>query len=98
MKKEKTINLAARMMAEARWKGVPPAERTKIARRAAQAPRKGKRCFCGETSMIDAANRYFICCRRAGVITVNLQAKPPEEPESVVASKPEEPGPVVASE
>jgi hypothetical protein len=75
MKKEKTINLAARMMAEARWKGVTPKERQEHNRRAAQTPRTAKRCFCGATSMINAANRYFDCCRKAGVITLNLKAR-----------------------
>ncbi|HXA24429.1 MAG TPA: hypothetical protein VNW90_19250 [Acetobacteraceae bacterium] len=78
MKKEKTINLAARMMAEQRWKGVTPAERKEHQRRAAQTPRTAKRCFCGASSMQRAADRYFDCCRRAGVITLNLKAKPDE--------------------
>jgi hypothetical protein len=78
MKKDKTINLAARMMAEARWKGVTPTERKEHQRRAAQTPRTAKRCFCGETSMINAANRYFDCCRKHGVITLNLHARKPE--------------------
>lgn len=75
MKKEKTINLAARMMAEQRWKGVTPKERQEHQRRAAKTPRTAKRCFCGATSMWNAANRYFDCCRRAGVIILNLKAK-----------------------
>lgn len=81
MKKDKTINLAARMMAEARWKGVTAEERSKVLTRAAKTPRTAKRCFCGATSMINAANRYFDCCRKAGVITLNLKAgKQGEEP------------------
>ena len=75
MKKDKTINLAARMMAEARWKGSTPKERTEHARRVAQTPRTAKRCFCGSTSMVNAASRYFDCCRKAGVITLNLKAR-----------------------
>ena len=38
-------------------------------------PRTAKRCFCGEESMWTAANRYFDCCRRNGVITLNLERK-----------------------
>jgi hypothetical protein len=77
MKKEKTetINLAARMMAEARWRGVPPEERKEHQRKAARVPRTAKRCFCGATGMTTAAQRYFDCCRRAGVITLNLHAR-----------------------
>lgn len=77
MKKEKPINLAARMMAEARWKGVTPAERSESLRRVAQTPRTAKRCFCGATGMITAASRYFDCCRKAGVITLNLKKAAP---------------------
>ena len=33
------------------------------------------RCFCGQESMWKAANRYFDCCRKAGVITLNLERK-----------------------
>ena len=83
MKKEKTINLAARMMAEKRWHGVSPEERREHQRKAARTPRTAKRCFCGATGMITAAQRYFDCCRRAGVITLNLPARgaKPEPPE-----------------
>jgi hypothetical protein len=89
MKKEKTINLAARMMAEARWKGVSPKERGEHQRKAAQTPRTAKRCFCGANSMQRAADRYFDCCRKNGVITLNLQAKPEAKSE---AKPGEEPG------
>lgn len=87
MKKEKTINLAARMMAEARWKGVTPKEKLEHQRKSAQTPRKPKRCFCGANTMQRAVDRFFECCRKSGVITLNLQAKPdtkPDETEPVV--------------
>jgi hypothetical protein len=80
MKKEKTINLAARMMAEARWKGVTDEEPTAYAKRIAQVPRTAKRCFCGASSMWTAANRYFDCCRKAGVIILNLNTR--EQPQT----------------
>lgn len=75
MSKEKPINLAARMMAEKRWEGKTPEERTAHAQKAARTPRTAKRCFCGESSMWHAASRYFDCCRRAGVIVLNLEEK-----------------------
>jgi hypothetical protein len=40
--------------------------------RAAKAPRTAKRCFCGESSMLRAAERYFDCCRRAGVVILGV--------------------------
>jgi hypothetical protein len=78
VKKDKTINLAARTMAEARWAGTTAAERKAHSQHAAQAPRTGKRCFCGASSMWRAANRYFDCCRKAASRTEELEpARPP---------------------
>lgn len=65
MKKDR-INLAARMTPEAR---------KEYNTRIAKMPRTAKRYFCGATSMINAANRYFDCCLRAGVITLSLERK-----------------------
>jgi hypothetical protein len=50
-KKEKPINLAARLLAKKRWKSVPAAERSAELQRVAETPRTAKRCFCGETSL-----------------------------------------------
>lgn len=66
---------AIRAGQKARWAKMTPEERSAHNRRIAQMPRTEKRCFCGETSMIDAANRYFDCCRKAGVITLDLKLK-----------------------
>lgn len=74
-KKEETIKLAARMMADARWKNTTAKERSEHSRRVAQTPRTAKRCFCGASSMLRAAERYFDCCRRAGVVVLNLKAR-----------------------
>jgi hypothetical protein len=73
--KKTAINKAATALAKARWEGVSEEERVATARRAASTPRTAKRCFCGQESMWKAANRYFDCCRRAGVITLNLELK-----------------------
>ena len=68
---------AARLMAEARWKGVTRAERaqamTAVASQGAGRPRSEKRCFCGQETMWTAANRNFDCCRKAGKITLKLK-------------------------
>jgi len=79
MKKEKTVNLAARALAQKRWKDTTPEERSETLRRAAQVPRTAKRCFCGEHSMWRAANRYFDCCRKAGVIVLNRPLREDEK-------------------
>lgn len=73
--KEKTVNEAASAMARARWQKVSAEERKKSAQRIAKMPRVKQRCFCGATSMINAAHRYFDCCRKAGIITLNLEKK-----------------------
>ena len=70
---------AARALAQARWSGATPQERTATARHAAKAQRTDKRCFCGASSMWRAANRYFDCCRKAGVVVLNLEARPADE-------------------
>lgn len=81
MKKDKTMT--ASEMAKKRWAGVSPEERTAHQRAAAQTPRTAKRCFCGASSMLRAAERYFDCCRKAGVIVLNLKAREAQdEPES----------------
>ena len=63
---------AARLMAEARWKGTTPEERvkamTEVSHQGAGRPRSDKRCFCGTSTMWRAACRNFDCCRRAGRI------------------------------
>ncbi|PWT72775.1 MAG: hypothetical protein C5B60_09145 [Chloroflexi bacterium] len=74
MQKEKTINLAARLMAEQRWEGTTEEERREECRRVAQAPRADRRCFCGARSMWSAALRNLDCCRKAGVVVVDLKA------------------------
>jgi hypothetical protein len=67
---------AARLMAEARWKGTTPEERTAIMTAAGNQggrPRSRKRCFCGRATMWTACNRNFDCCRKAGKITLKLK-------------------------
>ena len=59
----------------ARWGKLTPEERSAHNAKIARLPRSDKRCFCGQESMWVAANRYFDCCRRAGVITLDLKRK-----------------------
>ena len=79
--KEKTVNQAAREMANARWKKKTPEERSDFASQIASKPRSEKRCFCGQNSMLRAAARRFDCCRKAGVITWNTKPKKEEHDE-----------------
>lgn len=72
--RSKTINEAARAMAQKRWAGVSAEERKEHQKKAARKPRTTNRCFCGATGMLSAAQRYFDCCRKAGVITLHLEA------------------------
>jgi hypothetical protein len=64
-------------MAATRWAKKTPEERSTYAARIASQRRSEKRCFCGQNSMLRAANRRFDCCRKAGAITLN--AKPGKE-------------------
>lgn len=81
MKKNKSepVNLAARMMANKRWGATTAEERKAYAQKIAKMPRTAKRCFCGATSMWNAANRYFDCCRAAGIITMNYEKREKDE-------------------
>lgn len=84
--KPKPVNAAARLMAEKRWKGTTPEERKAYGSRIASGPRTAKRCFCGARSMWTAANRYFDCCRKAGVITLNFDKREKHEPNEETGS------------
>ena len=53
------INLAARMMAEKRRKGVSATEHREHQKRDARTPRTAKRCFSGANSMWRACYRYW---------------------------------------
>jgi hypothetical protein len=67
---------AARLMAEARWKGVTSEERSQLMSAAGKKggrPTSSRRCFCGATTMWTAASRNFDCCRKAGRITLVLK-------------------------
>lgn len=75
----KKINEAASAMAKARWNKTTAKERTEHARKIASVPRTAKRCFCGASSMWTAAQRYFDCCRKAGVITLNYEKREKDE-------------------
>ena len=62
---------AARRMAEARWQGTTPKERSELLTEVGKLggrPRKARRCFCGAQTMWTAALRNFDCCRKAGKI------------------------------
>lgn len=69
------VNQAASLLAKKRWANTTPEERKRETTRVAKLPRTAKRCFCGASSMLAAANHYFDCCRRAGVITFNFERK-----------------------
>jgi hypothetical protein len=62
---------AGRLMAEARWKGTTPEQRsaimTSIGSRGGR-PRKSRRCFCGTNTMWRACARNLECCRKAGAV------------------------------
>lgn len=78
--KNKTTSDAASALAKARWKKATAEERSEHGRKMAEGPRTAKRCFCGKNSMWRAANRYFDCCRKAGVITLNYEKREKHEP------------------
>jgi hypothetical protein len=69
------LTKARRAAGKARWAGMTKQEVSAQQKRNASAPRSELRCFCGERSMWKAANRYFDCCRRNGVITLDLERK-----------------------
>ena len=71
---KKRISKAARA-GQMRWDGMTKKEISAHQRKIASLPRVEKRCFCGAESMARAASRYFDCCRRAGVIELNLERK-----------------------
>jgi len=60
---------------KARWAGLTEQEVSAQQKRIASLPRTDKRCFCGQESMLKAAGRYFDCCRKAGVIILDLKRK-----------------------
>ena len=72
MKKKSKPHVAA---GAARWAGLTKKESSKQHRLIAQAERTERRCFCGERSMLNAVGRYFDCCRKAGVIVLDLKRK-----------------------
>lgn len=75
MKEKHGVNLAAQQLAKKRWADKSAQERSAHASEIASLPRVTKRCFCGAQSMWTAALRNFDCCRKAGVVTLNLERK-----------------------
>lgn len=75
--------LGARLMAEARWQGTTPEERSALmsaaGKKGGRPALTGKRCFCGATTMWRACSRNFDCCRHAGKITLQLKTEPQAE-------------------
>ena len=71
---KKRVSDAARA-GQMRWDGMTKKQISAHQLKIASLPRTQKRCFCGEESMLRAASRYFDCCRRAGIIELNLERK-----------------------
>ena len=72
----KTRSNAARTLAQARWEGKTPEERTRQLKewcKLGGRPKSAKRCFCGQQTMRRAADRYFECCRAVGVVELHLE-------------------------
>lgn len=74
-KKNTELSAQMRKVVAARWEKTSPEERKAYATKIAKLPRAAKRCFCGATGMLNAANRNFDCCRKAGIITVDFARK-----------------------
>ena len=71
---KKRVSDAARA-GQMRWNGMTKKQISAHQRQIAKLPRTERRCFCGYTGMASAASRYFDCCRRAGVIILDLDRK-----------------------
>jgi len=71
--KESSATRAGRALVKARWAGSTAEERSAAASYAAKHTRVERRCFCGADSMWRACSRNFPCCRKAGVMVLNIR-------------------------